>query len=91
MQPPPHILESGTEAGERFGLEVDVAKFDRARLRRLEQPIALPVDPGVTDGASCVVPDGELDEIGHVSDAWARMNAATVGMISGASGRSIAP
>src|SRR5262245_51182385 len=54
-----HVLDAGSEAGQRRRLEIDVAKFDGAGLRGADEPIALPRDAGIADRASGVVPDRE--------------------------------
>src|ERR1700722_4320643 len=59
VQPPAHIRQGGAEAGERIGLEIDIAEFDHAGAGRAHQPIALPVDAGVTNRAFGIVPDRE--------------------------------
>jgi len=45
--------------GERLRLQIDVAKFDRARLHRVDELVALAVDAGVADRTTGVVPDDE--------------------------------
>src|SRR5580704_1062552 len=60
VQPAAHIRQGGAEAGERIGLQIDVAEFDSAGAGRAHQPAALPVDAGVTDRAFGIVPDREL-------------------------------
>ena len=51
-------------AGERLGLEIDVAEFDGAGLHGGEKLVALAIDAGVADRATGVVPDGEVGR-GH--------------------------
>jgi hypothetical protein len=60
MQPTTHVIYSGTEAGERIGLKIDVTKLDQAGSGRADQPAALPLDSGITDRAFGVVPDCEF-------------------------------
>ena len=52
--------DGGAEAGQRIGLQIDVAEFDSPGAGRAHQPVALPVDAGVTDRAFGIVPDREL-------------------------------
>src|SRR3982751_3588006 len=65
MEAPPDVFDISAEAGEGVGLEINVAKPDRAGSLRLEQPVLLPIDAGVTDRTLGVVPDGELGQGGH--------------------------
>jgi hypothetical protein len=60
MQAAANVFHAGAEAGERIGLEIDVAKFDRAGFGRAHEAATLPVDAGVADRAFGVVPDGEF-------------------------------
>src|SRR5580704_1157558 len=60
VQPAAHIRQRGAEAGQRIGLQIDVAEFDHAGAGRAHQPAALPIDAGVTDRAFGIVPDREL-------------------------------
>src|SRR3984957_15835345 len=60
VQPAAHIRKRGAEAGQRIGLEINVAEFDQSSAGRAPQPAALPIDAGVTDRAFGVVPDREL-------------------------------
>jgi hypothetical protein len=59
MKAAAHRLEPSPEGGKRLGFEIDVAEFDLPGPHRAKEPVALPVDAGVTDGASDVVPDGQ--------------------------------
>src|SRR5450432_621501 len=60
VQPAPHILDAGAEAGERIGLAIDVTEFDGAGPDRMNQPAALPIDSGITDRAFRIVPNCQL-------------------------------
>src|SRR5450631_2604874 len=59
MKPATHIRDSGTEAGERIRLEIDVTELNHASPDGPDEPAALPLDSRVTDGALGVVPDSE--------------------------------
>src|SRR5262249_16229899 len=60
MQPATHVLDPSTEAGERGRLEIDVTELDHASPGCTDEPVVLPLDASVTDGALRVVPDSEL-------------------------------
>jgi hypothetical protein len=53
------VVERGAMGGERFGLFVDVVEGDFAGADGGEELVALPVDAGVADGATRVVPDDQ--------------------------------
>jgi hypothetical protein len=60
MQPTAHVLDPGAEAGEHIRLEIDVTELDHASQGCTDEPVMLPLDASVTDGALGVVPDSEL-------------------------------
>lgn len=60
MEAAADVLDPRAEPLERVWLQIDVAEFDRPCPRRPHQPIALPVDAGITDRTAGVVPDGEF-------------------------------
>lgn len=60
MEPTAHIVHAGAETGECFRFEIDVAEINRASSCRRDQPAALPVDPGITDGTFGVVPNRQI-------------------------------
>jgi len=60
MQPATHVLDPGAEAGEHIRLKIDVTELDHASPGCTDEPVVLPLDASVTDGALGVVPDSEL-------------------------------
>src|SRR5580700_1181464 len=75
VKPAAHIRKRGAEAGERIGLQIDVAEFDHAGASGAHQPAALPVDAGVTDRAFGIVPDRELRTHCIIAARYRRLRA----------------
>src|SRR5581483_1450619 len=74
VQPAAYVLDPGTEAGERRGLQIDVAEFDGAALCSAHEAPLLPFDAAVTDGTFGVVPDDKLGRhLTYLFAAVARM------------------
>ncbi len=62
VQAPSDIFKRSAETGERVGLEINVPKLDLIGPDRFQEPILLPADPGITDGALGIVPNGQFGQ-----------------------------
>lgn len=68
MQAAAHVVERGAVSCQCIGFFVDVFEEDVAGADGGQQLVALPVDPGIANGATRVVPDDEVISLDRAND-----------------------